>query len=167
TLNYDRIKTDLVVQYLKQYDLPLFGDLEERAKRLANYFATAHGKTTIAQCSNCNGLSDANLDECPFCGDNEPISDGGEAHEIAPVAEPEVLPAIEPPVSSSSKLTSADLDNAVQTIRGCVQQAIHNVHIIGRVLKRVRVLELWTLRTNARGEPIYSSFWEFCSSEVG
>ncbi|MCP4674318.1 MAG: hypothetical protein GY854_02130 [Deltaproteobacteria bacterium] len=170
-MKYDKVKPDLVIRYLKQYDLPLFGDLEEQVRRLTHYFETEYGKPTIAQCDDCDGLSNAYLDECPFCGNNDPVSDGvddsdsDEALGVAPTVESETLPAI--PDQPSNNLTSEDLDTAVRTIRNCITQAVHNIYTIGRVLKRVKVLDLWKLRTNARGEPIYGSFGEFCEQEVG
>jgi hypothetical protein len=68
------VDADVVEKYLAEYELEMVQSDVENVKTLTDYFAE-RGKSegiTLAQCD-CGGTSDAELEECPFCGDSEPV----------------------------------------------------------------------------------------------
>jgi hypothetical protein len=150
--------------YFRRYNVSAQGSVVERADRLQAHFEVlqARGHVEIVRCDRCEGRSDRALPLCPFCGCTEPVIE-----KTATTVEPEAPAAESTELAPVPTGAIADLDLAVQELRGCVRFAVKNAYRMGQLLRRIRDEGLWQLRVDDDGLPKYHGFHQFVGLEIG
>lgn len=79
-------KVDEVIldKWLTEFGSTTLGDPETKIRRIVEHFANekrAGRLKTLVKCEKCDGLSDVELPECPYCGDDDEVVNSSEGAE--------------------------------------------------------------------------------------
>lgn len=102
--------------------------------------------TVWAKCGECNAICNPDWDFCPVCAcgyDEEALS------------------------SPPAELSTVDLDASVDRIKVLLTNAARSYYDLGRELLEVFRNKLYKTRTNEQGLPIYKSWDQFSTKELG
>jgi hypothetical protein len=137
----------------------------DRLERLMQAHAR-DGETQMAQCDICHHVSDADLTECPFCGDGSGVEGDEEQEEednkIVHITKHEAIQLARP-----DKYTEKDLDEALEGIRKSSKLAATEIYKMGKALLHIRENGLWKLRKNRAGGQLFLGFQDCVTAELG
>ena len=186
-VNLDKATIELMTKSCKERKLavPKDADAGTLAGILVTQFRKEVEESKLCQCGDCGGVFDAEILECPYCGDNE--DEGEEEKETKPVVEKK---AVDPELAKAAKIadavlkkpvvaaivkaqtealsayTTGDLDLAVTEIIRLKGSSAQSMWDLGAKLKDVHEKQLWKLRMGADGKPVYRTFESFCLAEI-
>jgi hypothetical protein len=146
-----------------------------------------------ATCDDCGGMSDAEMDACPFCGadgvsadekddaspgsdpppardNDEGASPDDEEHASAAASEKKNGKAGKTLaiVSGGGTVSAKSLDTAIDEFKRIRGEGAQWAWKLGRyVHDRFYKAELWKLRTDEKGKPKYKGFNQFVTEELG
>lgn len=95
-VNLDKVDPTRVVADLKRLGLKAGKTTEAQVEALVSYYRDQK-KMALAQCDTCGAVSDAELDACPFCGDDGDVEGAEAANTSAAPATPPKKPAEKKP----------------------------------------------------------------------
>ena len=185
-VNLDKATIELMTKSCKERKLaaPKDADAGTLAGLLVTHFRKAVAEDKLCQCGECGGVFDAEIEECPYCGDKEEAEEEAVAK---PVAEKK---AMDPELAKASKIadevlkkpvvaaivkaqagelasyTTGDLDLAVTEIIRLKGSSAQSMWDLGANLKDVHEKQLWKLRMGPDGKPVYRTFEAFCLAEI-
>lgn len=162
--------------YLSRYKLESMGTAEKRAQRLNNYFVklAENGEIQLAKCDKCFYHSDANLEQCPFCGDREGIIGIDiipQQTKLHPLKESEgELKEVNVTRIDRENLEiygEKDLDKVLSEIKVCSRMASEQIYKVGQLLKVIHDYDLWQHKLDKFGRRKYKSFSDCIEKEIG
>ena len=148
-MKFNKINPNVVAKYLSKYGLKTTNpagqkySLQENAQRLQKLFCD--GKYELLVCDICDLSSDSELDECPFCGDEDEVKQ----HQVV------------------IQFKEKELNKNIEIIKTSSQLAAKEIYKIGLALSKIKDERLWKLRLNSSQRPRYSGFYEMVDAEIG
>jgi hypothetical protein len=158
---------------------------EQLSMVLFTHFSTLP-KETLTRCTNCHGISDENLDACPYCGglDGNPLvdpeSDKKEAQTMTTEVHQEpahattngqALTKVKGGKVAKSTRSESELNDSVAKIHRLKSEGAAALWAVGVEIAHVYKEQLWKLRVNTddakKERPRWSSFEAFCKEEIG
>jgi hypothetical protein len=188
------VKQAMVIAALKAEEVEVPKTLPEQVAALLDRYAANTKRDKLAKCVACGGIAPDALEVCPFCGDGGPevseeVADVAEQvvqeaqakptkHKATPervdAAPTTALAKVQPVavverleiVGETEKPTQQLLDTVTQKLLAMKSSlALHYWHL-GRQGKVVLDRELWKMRTDAAGKPVYTTFNQWCEKEL-
>lgn len=144
-------------------------------KTLTDHYRKTTKQEDLTACDNCDGVSDLNLDTCPFCGYGDQPIFGGKVGNGAPVeAKPEkakngkaeLAKASDAPEPLPEGVTAEALDAALEEVAKLKREGAVNYWHLGKALADIHERQLWKARADKKGAPIYKSWNQFCDGEL-
>lgn len=136
------------------------------ASVLKAHFEKVTVREDLSACSTCGGISDFNLDQCPYCGDSEKtdanIANATQA--IDTTAEP--VTAVATKSGGYVEIKPEELDESLAKVKELKKNAERSIWELGIEIKHLHDEELWKARMIA-GEPQYKTWKQFCGTELG
>ena len=164
-LNQDRIIPSIVAQRLAELGMVPSNDSMANAERLQEFYVDAEKRAAeeglegfLAYCDVCGGASAAALTSCAYCGDAAAVD------ALNPVRSWENE---KPRAIDGTALHEEDLDRLVNEIKRSGRIAAENLHRVGRLLIEIKDTDLWRMRKDAAGHPVYAGFYTFVQAEIG
>jgi hypothetical protein len=124
-------------------------------KLIAAYYA-ARPQIELAKCWKCGLRSDIQFDNCPACGEGE-----------EPAKKSQIIGDKPPVESPESKFTPEDLEAKVSRVRSVMGDVNLSFWHLGSELKELQETQIWKLRKDETGKPLFKSFASFVESEFG
>lgn len=143
------------------------------------------------ECQACQGISDADLEACPYCGDGEEAGPGSEPAQAdvavledvkgkAKKAAKAAVAELPVPVSAHAELvehaglvgekepaTEGLLDRVVKRVSEMYANLAVHYWTLGKQMTVVFDRELWKMRKSSDGKPVYTTFPQWCEKELG
>lgn len=164
-------------------DLHLEVDDDDEVKtlvaRLSLHFSNTCDDEQVVPCDCCGGLSDRELDACPFCGEDDNTSSSSSESEepagsaLAPQSKGGAMETGMTKVNGkgsgllSGQRNEGDLDKAVHEVQRLKADGAAAYWRIGGAVRRIYDSQLWKQRNDEQGKPRYKGFDAFCSTELG
>lgn len=174
----------------EELGLKLDGPIEARMVQLWGHFSENTPSVKQSICAQCNGLSDVDLEECPYCGSDVALDEEAEAvAKVALLAGSKAKPRIEvptpkkesPPMNttiekSEKKMTNGiakatrtedDVDAVVREVQRLKSAGAVALWKLGHYLaNEIQKTQVWKLRSED-GKPRYKTFDAFVLAELG
>lgn len=119
------------------------------------------------ECAICGGISDARLDECPFCGDT---TEGGPKADAPKDLDKARADEAATDVRNKALAVKSDgekkLDAQMAEVRRLKGAAAVGYWQLGHKIKEIFESETWRERRSAAGKSRYASFEQLCVNEI-
>jgi hypothetical protein len=162
-MNYKSMSDGVLDAAFKKLKLkpPTQKTVPAKAAVLKEYFEKNTKREDISKCTTCGGLSDANYDVCPYCGDGDVIDPS-----VAAAATAITTTGTEVEVATKEggyvKINPEDLDNSLAKIRELKRNVERSIWELGIEIKHVHDEELWKARL-IDGQPEFKTWKAFCA----
>jgi hypothetical protein len=188
-----KIDQKLVLRSAKQFKVPTGGTIATVVKALKAKLNDSDGD--VGDCTVCGGPWPTELGSCPFCGDEDREEKTSSDDRAEAAADDSSAPSSvmggteseEPPDPSSRAMahverapleamggngrlataqTEEQLDKAVAVINEGKSHAARGMYAIAMTFRRIVDSNLWKMRTDDKGTPLYQSWSDFANKEL-